>query len=188
MKTILFTIILVTVLFSNSFSQTEKPITKGHFMVGGLVSFDWKSTKIHFDDFTGTQKHIVFEFSPNFAYFIFTKFAVGLQISSTFEKFTETDGHIDRIRSIAFLPYLRYYMYAGLFVEAAFGYGFEKMNDDNATSVSYKISYGYTFFLSKQVGLEPIVSYTFGNQGYSDIDNKSKVNDLTLSLSLQVIF
>lgn len=188
MRKILIALCLITGIFSNSFSQTERPITKGHFMVGGLVSFDWKSTEIHFDDFTGTQKQIVFEFSPNFAYYILNKFAVGLQTSSTFEKFKETDGHIDKIRSIAFLPYLRYYMYAGLFGEAAFGYGFKKMKDDKATNVSYKISCGYSFFLSKQVGLEPIVSYTFGNQGYSDIDYKSKVNDLKISLSLQVFF
>lgn len=180
--------ILFFILSSIANAQLEKPITKGHFIIGGLVSFNKKTTEVDYDNIITSQKHTIFELTPNFAYFIMNRFAVGLQISTTLTNQKENDGHIYKVRSLVLLPYFRYYLYSGFFGEAAIGYGFIKAEEEKATIVNGKMSFGYTVFLNQKVGLEPIVSYARDKQVSQDNNYKSKKNDLKISLSLQVFF
>lgn len=181
-------LILCFILSSIANAQLEKPITKGHFMAGGLISFNKNTTEADFNNISTSIKQTVFELSPSFAYFIMNRFAVGLQISSTLTNQKENDGHIYKEKSLALLPYFRYYIYSCFFGEAAIGYGFIKAEEEKARIVNGKISCGYTFFLNQKVGLEPIVSYTWDELVTRDNNYKSKGNDLKISLSLEVFF
>jgi hypothetical protein len=155
--------ILFLFLASVSFSQIEKPITKGSMLIGGSIKHSTLS--IHFTNFQ-------FNASPSFGYFVADHFAVGMELPVSIFKMSQIHNY-----SYGYSPFVRYYFNNGLFASVQFSQIFTDYQDINM--IRNKMNYfvvapgiGYSYFLNKNVALEGGVFYeesfyknSIGNQG-----------------------
>jgi len=143
-------------------TQVEKPITKGHKLIGGDFNFEYERTT--------TQVAA----TPNFGYFIKDHLALGLNLPVQYSNYN--DG-FQTFTSIGVGPYLKYYFNNGLFVSVGTSGNISCVTVADYTNTSYffpnNIRYihsyntnisispgiGYACFLNKNVSLEGGVFY-----------------------------
>ncbi|MEO7176665.1 MAG: hypothetical protein ABIV51_12165 [Saprospiraceae bacterium] len=120
----------------------------GTWMVGGSIGIS--SVKNGEADAVNSL-----EFAPSFGFFFLNGVAIG--INAYFS------GN-DLIRTAGGGPFLRGYLFKGLFLEGEYGYLNTKIDglDDNIITSYAQLALGYTHMLNESVGLEPKVYYSIG--------------------------
>ncbi|NLD37191.1 MAG: porin family protein [Desulfatiglans sp.] len=133
----------------------ESPTDKGVYSLGGSISY----RNIDADD--GLDEDL-YSFSPSGRYFIFDNIALGGSV--TYEK---TSGILDT-KSYGIGPNIRYYLpYKTMnpFFEAGYSYLRTKLEtpyvSSKRTSNEFSVGFGLDLFISRNVSIEPIVSYSW---------------------------
>ncbi|HMJ70734.1 MAG TPA: hypothetical protein VK508_17650 [Cyclobacteriaceae bacterium] len=167
------TIVLIVAVYCNAFGQTGK----GSWMIGGSASFQhWKSPA--FNGTTGTavtETSSSFSVSPNVGYFILRNWAVGLSTSFSGIK-SEYTGSSGTSNSRELGIFTRYYFPVGkqffLFSElsgrrgriesnSTFTIGSSVLTSETEWNIGrYKAGIGLAWFVSTNVAIEGILSYT----------------------------
>jgi hypothetical protein len=164
-------------LLDTAAGQIEKPITAHHFLAGGSISYDSKTSKqTMFDDNLGkdvlyTTKEDVFQPNMIFGYYPFSHIAFGLLTDAyTYaQKYTweNNNGNPYKFRESTFSlgPFVRYSTSFGLFVQGSASFGIKKFInfsvESRYKSQSYSIGGGYSFFIKGLLSIEPSISYKF---------------------------
>lgn len=174
-----YIVLLASILFNIQILNAQ--ITKGHFMMGGDVSYKIEEERAE-------QKFKVLRVNPNIGYFIFDKMAVGVQanairsvlkISNTKQKNTLFNVGV----------FTRYYLlkednFFNLIGEAGYLYGESYSESAVKKLKSNTISFtgGPVLFLNPSVALEFLTSYSMLKYNGS----KGTNNTLEFSIGLQV--
>jgi outer membrane protein W len=181
--TFLVTLCLCLPLF-NGYSQT----TKGSLLLGGALKFSSRqSESTHaYPSLTTKTKEISFTISPDLAYFVIDRLAVGLVTPFTYSRYRS--GDLQSTHSTYSIgPMVRYYFLLGrqwaIFPEVSYRYGWIERNgpylvpnnnggwdvDFYKTSGITKVfqsGVGLTYFLKPNIGIEAKVSYQSSNDSY----------------------
>ncbi len=172
--------IFIFLIFSN-LSLGQSPIEKGTFSLNGNISF---TSNYEEDDFFNST---IFIFNPRFDYFIINNLSLGLSLYFKNSSFAGTSSSSKGIG-----PSIRYYfdvLNIKPFVGAGYSYA-----DDN-TSIIYNnaiLNLGVDYFLTDNVALETVLSYTFMDIKYPDVyqtyypDLKSSRKSLSIGLGVNV--
>ena len=145
------------ILSNHTFSQ----ITKKNWLVGGKATFQSNKTESVTSSGVSSEGSSL-NLSINGGYFIFDKFAIGLQggffhYSSSFGS-TSSSGTDYGIGSFARYYFLKNDSRYNLFSEAGFSHFFS--NNGRTGSNTYSIAGGAVIFLNSSVGLELIPRYS----------------------------
>lgn len=153
MKTSIFSSAIIwffTILlgFSNLSAQQ---VGQGSIMLGG--TFNFESQHFHsFDD-----ELTILQITPNIGFFPINNLGIGLSGSYNRLKIDEDD--ITTFYSIE--PYVRYYVYSGLFPEVKLLWeGWEdSFFDESELNTGFIFTLGYSFFLNSSIVIEPTIYY-----------------------------
>lgn len=158
MRTLFFFLVLVTSLTLNA------QITKGNWLVGGSGSFN-SSTVVSEDSFGNEvkSKGTSLRLNPNVGYFLYDKFAAGLNLSISF---ANSEGRNNSNWALGIGPFVRYYILEpekrfNIFsqVNLSYSLGLSEINDGN-NSTLYGVGTGGVLFFNSSVGLEMSLNYT----------------------------
>ena len=144
MKNLNSTLLIFALALGFCLTATAQTVNKGAWMIGGNVSFSSTSNDevdIDITDFT---------LNPGAGYFIIDNLAVGLGLFYSSTKVGDNDA-VSRTR---LTPMARYYVFDAVY--AQLGYGLE-FDDDYDNTLA--IGVGYSWFLSNNVAIEPMISY-----------------------------
>lgn len=160
---------LIAFTYMNVLGQIEKPVTKGHLLIGG--DFTFSIDNYEDEQFGQTQKKDQYRFYLDLSvgYFVFDQCAFGLKVGFVRyrEKIYEPDlVEIGINNQIQLKPFLRYYMPFGMFAEADIGYRFgtsgyiknEDLTTDSKT-FTWSTGLGYNLLITKNVAIEPKILY-----------------------------
>ena len=126
-------------MFINLFSQTDKPINKGNYIIGGSVSGNYL-----FDNYTTygqpeKVRMIDFGFNPTFGYFVAKGLALGISPSFNYQKEKQSFQYIGFSQWQSFTyadygfgigPFLKYYFQNGFLIGLNINYSTTKLSDD----------------------------------------------------------
>jgi outer membrane protein len=197
--TLLFLLASVTL-----FSQVEKPITKGNFLIGGGASGNYNCNKSEND----TLRHISVGINPSIGYFIIDGLAVGLSISPSYS------SNLGKNKQTSFFcgfgPYLKYYTSSGFFVGATFYYSTEiqnsnyfnsitdkfESNKNNSHGLGFTPEVGYAYFINSKIAIETSLNYNYYFSSYSavysseitDIKGNNTSDNIYFSLGFQMFW
>jgi hypothetical protein len=190
MKKLIFLLPLICTL--NVFSQIEKPITKGNFIINGGGSIDYYKTTSKLN--TSSMKQTVFQVSLNAgaSYFVIDKLALGLNTSLGYYHSAINNTISDFTLGIG--PTVRYYFGNGILLKGeslvTFTHGLGE-NKVNSTYLTLKPGIGYAFFINPKISLEPSLNYEFESVNYKETSTDetltSKSNHLLIEFNI-VIF
>ena len=141
------------------FSQVEKPITQGDFLIGGSAYGGYYSTKTE----SNTDKNIRAGLSPSLGYFVVDGLAVGLSIStSVYSGLADNDYSS---LSLGAGPFAKFYTSSGIFISGSVYYssGNSKSASTKSTSNSLSIhpELGYAYFINSKIALEASLNYSY---------------------------
>ena len=189
-KSLINTFLSFLFISSACFGQSIIPNSKNNYLIGGIIDFNVRSTKFQHDNMLINDKLTTIEVSPDFAYFIINKFALGLQINSSFslQKYL-ADGSKYKSNSLLASPYFRWYFYKGFFSELSLGIGKKQTNFDTWNIIQGKVTLGYSIFIKNNIALEPVFSFirTSEKTG-SETDYNINYDDINMSISFQTFF
>jgi|WetSurMetagenome_2_1015567.scaffolds.fasta_scaffold24147_4 hypothetical protein len=190
MKKIMILSTLNLFLLLNASGQVLKPYMKGNYFIGGIIDLNIKTYHFQNDNILLSNKVTSLELSPDFAYFIYNRFSLGLQFNYQFsvEKYL-ADGSKSKFNTFIITPIIRYYFFQDIFSELGVGYGLTKANNDNYNIIQAKIDIGYSIFLRDKIALEPIISYIRTSERSKEISEYKLNNmDFNLSIGLRTFF
>jgi hypothetical protein len=177
MKKLIFLLPLMFTL--SSFSQTEKPITKGNIILSGGGTFQYSNYKSDGGNDFGI---IDLSFNPGFGYFIIDNLAIGLNATVGYSKLNSYKSY-----SLGAGPFVKYYFNNGIFAKAEFSYTYLHGLGSNETKIKdYSIipGVGYAFFLNQKVSLEPCISYQYAHDNANE--TIAKMNGVLFELKLNI--
>lgn len=153
---------MFTVLFLliTGLSSGQNLTGQGTYSINGTISFTSYSQE-------GVDKNTsVFNFSPGVDYFIIDNFSLGLSVS-----LQDVNYGGSSTTSWAVGPSARFYLGkepAKPFFMIGYAYGKQSAStsSDDITESDIKLGAGFDYFLTDNVALETIVSYTFMNIKY----------------------
>ncbi|TVR88836.1 MAG: hypothetical protein EA411_03880 [Saprospirales bacterium] len=155
-----FNVVIALALAAICFGpQTSKAqhVEQGAMMIGGAISF----TSIENDN---SSNSTVFSFYPGVAYFVANNFALGLQL-----EYNRVKNPNSTLTSYGFAPLARGYVVGGLFGQAEYGWSESKFEspftESKKSESAFAIGAGYTAFLNNSVALEPLLFYSFEDDG-----------------------
>ena len=149
----LFTITLFLLL--STVTLKAQTVGQGAFMMGGFLNFS--SDKFEAEDKARTYFTVV----PSIGFYVIDDLAAGLNLSYSS---VSIEGNSNTTTSLA--PFVRYYVFNPFFVEAQFGFSLDK---DGGSYVAADI--GYSWFVSRNVAVEPMIFYINTN---SDIEGLAR--------------
>ena len=176
MKKLFVLILLFTSLCS--FSQIEKPVTKGNFIISGggtIESIHSKSEATEYSSFG-------IYFNPGSGYFVKDNLALGLTSIISYIKISDYKSYI-----LGIGPFIKYYFSNGVFLnfDTFFDYTHGIGNtSQKITGISFAPGVGYAFFLNSKVSLEPSVNYKYIHSNTND--NIANDNDFFIALKLNI--
>ena len=185
MKTIhlFFSITLFFFLTSNA------QITKGNWMVGGNISFQYdkyenKNNNTNSQGTTVNYSELgsyILNIEPNIAYFFKDKIAIGTSINYI-NSFTEGNSFSSNGMNLGINPFLRYYVLNtektyNVFIEPSYS---RFMNKSLGNSNGFGVKTGFVYFLNSSVAFESIIKYS---KNYSEQNNR---NNIYLGFGLQI--
>lgn len=139
-------ITLLVAISATTFSKAQTQ--KGTWLLGGGFALSSSSTP-------GGSSLTVFQLNPNIGYFVSDDWAIGAELA-----LVSSDGS----SVYAFGPYARGYFGKStsgkVFVQAGIGFG---GSSDGGSSTSFLGSFGYAFFLNKNIAFEVAASIGAGN-------------------------
>ena len=161
-----------------SFLTSNAQITKGNWMVGGNLGFDYSKIDNKNSNSSGTTIDYTEEGSynlkiePNVAYFFKDKFAVGTSISYI-NGFTEGNKINSDGMNLAINPFVRYYFLKSekpynVFLEPSYSRFFSKYLGNNN---GFGIKTGFVYFLNSSVAFESIIKYTKISSEQNNLNN-----------------
>ncbi len=177
MKKNIFTFILL-MTSAGAFAQ----FSQGTKMIGGVAGFGVTTQKYKDGNTTvsvGTSSY--FSLEPQFGYFIIDRLAIGAGLDLNLSSFKyKNDDDKESSTSLAFTPFVRYYLPNKIFFfgETGFGVSKEKATDGNETYeskrniFSWGLGAGYAIMLNESVAIEPMVGY--GGTSYKNPDNDAR--------------
>jgi hypothetical protein len=183
--TFIFIMVVNSILIK---AQEQTQLSKGHFFLGG--GFDLEYAK-HSEG----EKITSIETSPNAAFFLADKFAVGIRFNFkiTLTKGSTLNGtsYILRESTYSIIPFVRYYLFSYLFSEGEIGYQRYWWNHDNVDRTKFggftaSINLGYSLFLNEHIAIEPVVSYAYErlkNINVEPFDRKSNILDFSIKIN-----
>ncbi|TVR84629.1 MAG: hypothetical protein EA409_00560 [Saprospirales bacterium] len=149
--------ILGTLLCLHTERINAQHVNQGAMMIGGGLYF----TSIENENSSNTTS---FSLLPGFAFFVANNFALGLEL-----EYSRTKGTHSTLTSYGLGPIARGYMAGGLFGQVQYiwsEYKFEGSFGESKNSESaFRIGLGYTAFLNNSIALEPILFYSFEDEG-----------------------
>ena len=151
---------LLTILISfTSFSQIQKPITKGNFIIDGGASFSFSKSISKMG--TSVAKNSTYDLSvyPTCAYFIIDNLAIGLSIPIDYGGSKDNKSY-----SLGLGPIIKYYFINGPFLKMSLLYSYAKGTGSYAQSSKYFYiipGAGFAFFINPKVSIEPSLNYIF---------------------------
>jgi hypothetical protein len=193
MKKILV-LLFISVLVLQANGQVEKPITKGHFIVGG--TFNFVTDKYDYIDPDGqvsiVREHSIFEGGAYLGYFIFNHFFAGLEIDYMIKR-TDYGHSINTRDEVIIGPSIRYYLNVGIFSTASVGFGYDYSGPKNSLTkyraFQWEVGLGYSLFLNKNIALESIVNYSMLRQTGVRVDDFVKeYKGFNVTIGIQFYF
>jgi opacity protein-like surface antigen len=200
MKRILLAVVISSCLVNFSYGQFEKPIMKGHMLLGGSLAVDFERMKEY--DQTLSPQIIYYTDGVTFTtdlycgYFILNQLALGVKTDITTSSIKEYSS-VNKEKSkhsyhnAGFGPFVRYYTKQGIFVETFASLALWKTSDPNASSswknFSYGLGIGYSWFVNPSIAIEPQVKFVHQNQPqYLATPNEVKTDGITVSIGFQI--
>jgi hypothetical protein len=168
---------ITTLLFTIS---TNAQITKGNWMVGGDANYTNSKVINNNDEITGSANSI--RISPNIGYFVYEKFAIGINGLFHYGKANGSDASI----GLGVGPFARYYILkpekrVNLFTEANYNYYYTETQGVNSfTGSSYRFKAGPVIYFNSSVALEMSLNYL------SEINSSFKAKYFTVGLGFQI--
>lgn len=151
-----FGLLFLIIFFTESFGQS--PLKKNVYTFGGSVSLSYQNNKFE----VSTDKTFSILVSPSFGYFITDNIMVLGKLGFTYyESKYEDNEHINKYywRDYSLGSSFRYYFNAEKFIPfLGAGVGYTKYTYGYSTEIFF--TGGMNHFLSKQIALEPFVSYS----------------------------
>ena len=174
MKKVCIFLMLISFL-KPALGQNERPVTKGHFLTGGSISFYSQTSKRSIyvgqlrQDVLLTNKEDVFQPDITFGYFPINHLAIGLltnantYASKTTDDYTPDNVYRYRNSTLGLGPFIRYSTTFGLFVQGSTSFNFNRQSsgDEKWKSQQYSLGIGYSFFIKSVLSLEPSLSYKY---------------------------
>jgi hypothetical protein len=156
---------------------TDAYVVKGSWMLGGDLTTSWKS--YHQDQ--GSVKNVdtgtIFQINGagKFGYFLFEDFALGLKASvSHFHLKSDSTAGAPKHTVVLAGPFIRKYLKAGVFGEGSAGFGLDHFADGGqADLLAADLGIGYTYFLNKNIAIEPILALVYSRQSYGSPSDRS---------------
>jgi hypothetical protein len=182
-----FVTLVLLFLTVNLFAQVEKPITRGHFLIGGGLAGMY--TKSHTESY-----QLVAE--PSFGAFFADHWAIGISVPF---QYYQNEGYYmqpDRIIGIGFGPFLKCYLNFGLFFEmqtslSLVNYKYESHNyafnsrDETGKTITLSPGIGYAIFLNQNIAFETSLHYQY-NKSYFGSSEQDPINNVVLQLGFQI--
>jgi len=182
--------------------QVEKPVSAGHFLVGGSISYYSQTSKqTLYVDSPGqyvlvTTKEDVFQPDVILGYYLFNHFAIGILADANTFAMKQTYANspdIYKYRSSTFGlgPLIRYSTNFGLFIQGSASFGFNNNYSalkDKWKSLSYSLGGGYSFFFKGLVSIEPSLSYKYTRVPSHGLDGVTKTGGIFFSLGTYIYF
>jgi hypothetical protein len=169
MKKILTLICLCIPIYS--FSQIERPITKGNSIISGGGTFKY------------SQYSSNLIFNPGYGYFVVDNLALGLNTTFSYTKVIQKSF----IYGIG--PFAKYYFNNGLFLktETFFTKGnfIGYVNSYKTTNFSIIQGIGYSLFLNSKISLEPSLNYNYIYTKAGEFST-TNTNDFLFELKLNI--
>ena len=189
-KIVLFLFLLIFVIIPIK-AQTEKPISKKHFLVGGALGFNMNNLSVtNKDGSTYQNKTNTFNSDIYFGYFFINQLAIGIYPDFEFQWYWN-NNNVEKTMIFTLNSFLRYYFRFGLFGEGTIGIGTSK-SWDNANLwrkrevFSWGLGVGYSLFITNNIAIEPVLSY----KSHKRTDLLSQYKDVrdTMGLYLHIGF
>lgn len=152
-----------------SFFSSNAQITKGNWMVGGNISFQYDKTENKNNDTNSQGTNVNYSniggytlnIEPNVAYFIKDKFSLGTSINYI-NGFIEGNSFSNDGMNLAINPFLRYYF---LNTEKAYNVFFEPsysifISKSLGNNNGFGVKTGFVYFLNSSVAFESIIKYS----------------------------
>ncbi len=200
MKRILLAVVISSWVVNFSYGQIEKPITKGHMLLGGSLAIDFERMKEY--DQTLSPQVIYYTDGVTFTtdlycgYFILNQLALGVKTditTSSIQEYSSVNEEKSKhsYHNVGIGPFVRYYTKQGVFVEPFASLALWKTSDPNASSswknYSYGIGIGYSWFVNPSIAIEPQVKYVHQNQPqYLATPNEVKNDGINISIGFQI--
>lgn len=179
-------IFIVLFLFISNLSWGQTSIEKGTISLNGSISFT-----SNYEEGDGINSTI-FIFNPRFDYFIIDNLSIGLMLNYQNTSFVGRDNS-----SWGIGPSARYYFDVQL-IKPFLGIGYSvaqqntSISDDKIKQNNIILNLGADYFLTNDVALETIVSYTFMNIKYpqsynvfySDLERQRKVLSIGIGVNV----
>lgn len=178
MKRILLVVVISSYIVNFSYGQIEKPITKGHLLLGGSLAIDFEKMK-EYDQSGGSSPQTIYytdgiTFTTDLycGYFILNQLALGVKTditSSSIKQYSSVNEEKSKhsYHSVDIGPFVRYYTKQGIFVETFASLALWKTSDPNESSswknYSYGLGIGYSWFVNPSIAIEPQVRYVHQN-------------------------
>lgn len=197
-------VIILLLITVNLYSQVEKPITRGNWLIGGSASGEYSSYKSE-SDITSYLKAGIY---PSIGYFIIDGMAVGVSISPNYS--TRLGDNSYSYFSCGLGPFVKYYASSGLFLGGYLNYNtgiqsskyFNSFTDKYDTnkyhsySMSFSPEMGYAYFINSKIAIEASLNYSYNinlrssgnNSEIGDIKWNSTQNHLYFSLGFQMFW
>ncbi|MGJ8666902.1 MAG: autotransporter outer membrane beta-barrel domain-containing protein [Patiriisocius sp.] len=165
--------IVIFTVFSviNMISQENiTQIEKGSIFLNGTVGFNSIRTSTEQNEIGNVKmgQDLNINLNPKIGYFVANKFVVGLQLnidSNKFERFQSGGAsETSKFTTLNVGPFLRYYIFDGLFGEGSVGFGsyknkFEDDREFKSNLFQYNLGIGYAIFIGKSLSVEPLLRY-----------------------------
>lgn len=173
----LIKIVLVIFLALPAVSFTQESTAKGVYRLSGNIGLSYRSYKLAEVDLD--ESHFKFDFSPGYSVFILNNLELGVNLAYTFNYY-----HVSKIipgyarggynQSLAIAPGVRYYFPTEKvipFIGSGVSFGSDMSLNliKYLHLVSFSVHGGFDFFLSKNIAVEPSVTYNhYISNYYSD--------------------
>ncbi|MEO6191189.1 MAG: outer membrane beta-barrel protein, partial [Saprospiraceae bacterium] len=126
--------------------------------------------------------------SPNIGYYFMDNLGIGLALNVSGTKLGRVKGS-----SFGAGPWLRYYVYKGVFAHAGYNFSSVKITtpgvpDLKFTGSNINLGIGYSHFLNNSIALEPKLYYDINSSKLDGDSESSKDNTFGLSIGFQIFF
>lgn len=202
MKRFLIVILISGCVVNFSSAQIEKPITKGHMLIGGSLTTDFDKKK-EYDNSSGSSPQTIYytnsiTFTTDLycGFFIINQLSLGLRtdISATSMKaYSSLNAEKSKYSyyNLGLGPFVRYYTKLGVYAETFVSLGFLNSTGPSESSswknYTYGIGIGYSWFVNPSIAIEPQVNYVHQNSPeYLATNNEAKNDGINLSIGFQI--
>jgi hypothetical protein len=195
-------LLLISIIKTAS-GQDEKPVTAGHFLVGGSVSYYSQTSKqTNYLEPPGqhllfTTKEDVFQLNVILGYYLINHLALSLLADANTYTEKETINSTpptvlrNRYSTFGLGPLVRYSTGSGLFIQGSASFGFNKTyysGENKFKSQSYSLGVGYSFFIKGLLSIEPSLSYKYTRVAKHGIEGEIKRGGIFFALGTYMYF